>query len=1573
MTDYPLSGTYLMGRVYGKDGNVAKGAKLFPLPYETLLLSAESWSEELGYTDKNNLSSTVKAENPFAFSDQHGKLNLLSNDISSDKELKLVGSPVIVKPGETGHARSKKSIFFFPARLIYAYQSSHGNEWAKNLYEVLGQNSKKSSNLFKNSIKELDLNSSISELIHIPFDERKKLSAYSLYFKNYINWRDSIERLKSENTNISVLEVPQYYTIVVMFSSSKYEGSTVRLSDFPQGLCISGTESSATSIVEKVPFIDLDGEEKFSFCATFWIENDILSISNEIEQFCRINVDVKSVKNEAGIDYFESKGIDEYSLKERVFHLPIKTVIGRTAVVNGDPISVEESLLLQAPDLYQNFIKQLNKNPLALPQNVQTEKGGPTNKQAQLWHYLQTYKGFVDSSVMLLEKGATWQMLSKLTYAILSKAITGENSELARATLAAAGVAGAANGFISSVSNLKLNNASVARAKKIKNVMGTKVLNVVPMSDSLKPFISDAGKIAGVLLDKPLSLTTAGIAISKSVDSSNQLEKAEKFFSRDVLKYSLSTISPTENKLVALKNDAKLEEKEERALNLLKEQLKLMTISNTKGDHLSSSLVLNDTLFRVDSTTFGFDRATPNFTNKSIAIAFEKIGSLLSELTDPIDIIVSGHTCDIGTEKYNLTLSLERAEAVKSCILGAINNKNSALLPIWEPRIQVIGYGEHDNLVPNTSEENRAKNRRVDLLMKFSAQFDYPASRVALIEVEKSRKASIVASMNFDENVIGFTAEMASLAFDIIIGSIAKVYPMANVLLVVKSGLELIVTSYQELEKSISKESYLAKDILKLLSHVDMSIVGRFFNETGSQSHQTILMKSYLKRSLALNGLIRLIKKINYAQYNTDEDISVTDFDLEGYIKHYILDDSWELGEGILDPIHLDDVWLNVKQLNNTDGYIFPTLKTVIAGGRMVWNKSQMDDNGKLILEDARKSNKYFPIHYLAADSIENFGTVFASHIPEDIDKDIFKHVIMSVRAPDGEKWVEFKDYYQQIRERKLSPFDKIRILVIIDEDKADFELNDFINFPIVAEAVKVNYTNNVMGLETAVTEKIASTNTEYVHKINRKDLEKFELDQISEGDVWGVIIEPYFFYGVHQIFGTRPVVNYNDSTMMSLFSSKKSDKPNEKLIGSQKYLPYYYQIKVPERSKTKMRVCYDRYKTPHYNHGYIKSEFFLTLDPNREYQFVKDNGRYTTNLVKSDHIFHEKGFLENKFKGQSSNFVRVFHKPKVDLYLGQTNRKIGLNLNSEQNDLEKDDPLLSRRMLKGEIDNFDWNSSVYLTLIIRTKIVDGSKEQLINQKYDPNCIFLAKRSMVVEKMFSVSDYEFELEEINCIYRIGTIKVDESGSISFISAEYDQNDLPSKIDVLRSLYRKLSDEELKKHAVRNIFGGLETTEIWGNSSWLKYVNILGAKVEGLTPMIYPEELNIIESDRITDRKTLDFVRFSVNINGPVDSGLKNSKSNDIKLNGKPKKVPFNWYKPVSDESIEFAKKQIETNNNKENMSQEAEIFGMRSNVVKYNIHAHDVDPNISWVKSDPENIFEINDERRKLIFEWMNI
>jgi OmpA-OmpF porin, OOP family len=70
---------------------------------------------------------------------------------------------------------------------------------------------------------------------------------------------------------------------------------------------------------------------------------------------------------------------------------------------------------------------------------------------------------------------------------------------------------------------------------------------------------------------------------------------------------------------------------------------------------------------------------------------------------------VEGHTDNVGSKRSNQALSEQRAKAVVDYLMGK---------GISAARIQSAGYGDTRPVAPNDSEANRAKNRRIEFIVK---------------------------------------------------------------------------------------------------------------------------------------------------------------------------------------------------------------------------------------------------------------------------------------------------------------------------------------------------------------------------------------------------------------------------------------------------------------------------------------------------------------------------------------------------------------------------------------------------------------------------------------------------------------------------------------------------------------------------------------------------------------------------------------------------------------------------------------------------------------------------------------
>jgi outer membrane protein OmpA-like peptidoglycan-associated protein len=99
---------------------------------------------------------------------------------------------------------------------------------------------------------------------------------------------------------------------------------------------------------------------------------------------------------------------------------------------------------------------------------------------------------------------------------------------------------------------------------------------------------------------------------------------------------------------------------------------------------------------------FAFDSYNLNETSRA---NLDKLSEILKKYDDT-NILIEGHTDNVGSDDYNKKLSDNRADEVADYL------KNDGVM---SSRITSTGYGESQPVMDNATEEGRANNRRVDI------------------------------------------------------------------------------------------------------------------------------------------------------------------------------------------------------------------------------------------------------------------------------------------------------------------------------------------------------------------------------------------------------------------------------------------------------------------------------------------------------------------------------------------------------------------------------------------------------------------------------------------------------------------------------------------------------------------------------------------------------------------------------------------------------------------------------------------------------------------------------------------
>ena len=105
----------------------------------------------------------------------------------------------------------------------------------------------------------------------------------------------------------------------------------------------------------------------------------------------------------------------------------------------------------------------------------------------------------------------------------------------------------------------------------------------------------------------------------------------------------------------------------------------------------------------LEGVNFDFDKS---FIRQDDVTNLEQDAATLKEWGD-VKVEVAGHTDSIGTDNYNMGLSLRRANAVRDYLISK---------GIAAENLKAKGYGESQPVADNRTAAGRFKNRRVELV-----------------------------------------------------------------------------------------------------------------------------------------------------------------------------------------------------------------------------------------------------------------------------------------------------------------------------------------------------------------------------------------------------------------------------------------------------------------------------------------------------------------------------------------------------------------------------------------------------------------------------------------------------------------------------------------------------------------------------------------------------------------------------------------------------------------------------------------------------------------------------------------
>src|SRR5690606_3170464 len=129
------------------------------------------------------------------------------------------------------------------------------------------------------------------------------------------------------------------------------------------------------------------------------------------------------------------------------------------------------------------------------------------------------------------------------------------------------------------------------------------------------------------------------------------------------------------------------------------------SLKDIKNMQIELTPVVSGEQFVFENVFFDFDKTELKPESQS---STKRLSNFLKE-NPGLKIVITGHTDNVGNAAYNQNLSLQRAMSVKDFL---------ETMGIAAERLEVSGMGDQQPLRPNNSEENKALNRRIEIILK---------------------------------------------------------------------------------------------------------------------------------------------------------------------------------------------------------------------------------------------------------------------------------------------------------------------------------------------------------------------------------------------------------------------------------------------------------------------------------------------------------------------------------------------------------------------------------------------------------------------------------------------------------------------------------------------------------------------------------------------------------------------------------------------------------------------------------------------------------------------------------------
>ena len=186
------------------------------------------------------------------------------------------------------------------------------------------------------------------------------------------------------------------------------------------------------------------------------------------------------------------------------------------------------------------------------------------------------------------------------------------------------------------------------------------------------------------LLKQEIAVAKESARAKQLLDKMNELRKHK----------TKALLDKKEDEIRRAQEDARRAQEESRALEKKYEELQEL---NAKMTSRGLVLTLGDVLFESNRANL----------MPGALRTLDKLKAFLMD-NEARQVLIEGHTDNVGSSIYNIDLSLRRAEAVSEVLIAK---------GIVESRIAIKGYGEKFPVVANSDDAARQQNRRVEIVI----------------------------------------------------------------------------------------------------------------------------------------------------------------------------------------------------------------------------------------------------------------------------------------------------------------------------------------------------------------------------------------------------------------------------------------------------------------------------------------------------------------------------------------------------------------------------------------------------------------------------------------------------------------------------------------------------------------------------------------------------------------------------------------------------------------------------------------------------------------------------------------